>query len=162
MKQIERDIASIDETCLELIAEDPDLQHRFEILRSVPGIGVNTAVILLAEMPELGTMDKRQTAALAGLAPMSRESGKWKGASTIKGGRSQVRRALYMPAMSAIRHNATLKAKYQSLIEAGKPFKVAITAIMRRILTFANGVMRDGRKWQDTISEQPSTASQLG
>lgn len=152
LKQIDKDIASIDKTCLQLITDDPLLHQRFEILCSVPGIGTNTAMILLAEMPELGTLDKRQTAALAGLAPMARESGSWKGQSTIKGGRSQIRCALYMPAMSAIRHNSTLKAIYQNLREAGKPFKVAITAIMRRILTYANAVMRDNRKWNENLT----------
>ena len=102
---------------------------------------------MLAEMPELGTMDKRQTASLAGLAPIARQSGNWRGKNFIQGGRRTLRQALYMPALVAVRFNGQLKEKYQSMLNAGKPHKVAITAIMRKLITIANALIRDNRKW---------------
>jgi len=96
---------------------------------------------------ELGTMDKRQTAALAGLAPITRQSSTWKGKSFIRGGRANLRQALYMPALAAIRFNQEMTLKYKAMTEAGKPAKVAITAIMRKLIITANSRLRDGRKW---------------
>ena len=98
-------------------------------------------------MPELGTLEGKQAASLAGLAPISRQSGKWQGKERIQGGRAFLRRAISMPALVATRYNPDLKAKYDQLICAGKPGKVAITAIMRKLLITANALLRDGRKW---------------
>ena len=117
------------------------------ILTSIPSLGEVTAIILLAEMPELGTMDKREVAALAGLAPITRQSGTWQGKNYIRGGRSRVRKALYMPALTAIRFNQQLGEKYIDLTSRGKPAKVAITAIMRKLIILANALIRDNRKW---------------
>jgi transposase len=147
LRQIDADIAAIDAECLGLIKGDDHLTHRYDILISIPGIGPTTAIIMLAEMPELGTMDKRQTAALAGLAPITRQSGIWKGKSFIRGGRANLRHALYMPAMVAMRFNEEFKARHEKFIAQGKPFKVAITAIMRRMVILANALLRDQRKW---------------
>jgi len=147
LKQIEADVMAIDTECLALIKGDETLVHRYDILISIPGIGQTTAIIMLAEMPELGTMDKRQTAALAGLAPITRQSGTWKGKSFIRGGRANLRQALYMPAMVAIRFNNELKTRHDKFIAGGKPFKVAITAIMRKLIITANALLRDNRKW---------------
>jgi len=130
-----------------LVEDDQQLDHRFNILTSIPGLGELTAIIMLAEMPELGTMDKRQTAALVGLAPITRQSGTWKGKSFIRGGRANLRQALYMPALVAIRFNQQMGAKYQTMTNAGKPAKVAITAIMRKLIITANALLRDNRKW---------------
>jgi len=149
LKQIDAYIADIDEHCRDLVDADPQLRQRRDILLTIPGIGELTALILLIEMPELGTLDKRQAAALAGLAPMTRQSGTWKGKSFIRGGRANLRKALYMPALVASRFNQDLKQKYQAMIEAGKPPKVAITAIMRRLITIANALLRDQRKWTE-------------
>lgn len=146
---IERQIKEINKEVAELIKQDEKLAAHFDILVSVPGISKVTAAILLAEMPELGTLDQRQAASLAGLAPHPRESGKWKGKRFISGGRANLRQALYMPAIVAARFNADLKAKYDALIGARKPAKVAITAIMRRLLILANALIRDGRKWEE-------------
>ncbi len=115
----------------------------------MPGIGEITAVIMLAEMPELGTMDKRQVASLAGLAPVTRQSGTWKGKSFIRGGRANLRRALYMPTLMAIRTNKEFKHKYDTLRNAAKPAKVAITAVMRKLIILANALIRDQRKWTE-------------
>ncbi len=147
LKQIDADIKAVDSECMALIKSDDQLSRRYDILISIPGIGPTTAIIMLAEMPELGTMDKRQTASLAGLAPITRQSGTWKGKSFIRGGRTNLRHALYMPAMVAIRFNHELKERHAKFIADGKPFKVAITAIMRKLITTANALLRDDRKW---------------
>jgi transposase len=147
LRQIDNHIAAIDVECLALVKSDDQLTNRYDILTSIPGIGSTTAIIMLAEMPELGTMDKRQTASLAGLDPITRQSGTWKGKSFIRGGRANLRHALYMPAMVAVRYNEELKTRLAKFIEHGKPFKVAITAIMRKLLITANALLRDNRKW---------------
>ncbi len=147
LKQIEADIAAIDEASRTLVDDDDDLNRRFNILISIPGVGEMTAITILVEMPELGSMDKRQTAALAGLAPITRQSGTWRGKSFIRGGRANLRQALYMPALVAIRFNKELGEKYQAMTKAGKPGKVAITAIMRKLVITANALLRDDRKW---------------
>ena len=98
-------------------------------------------------MPELGALDPKQVASLAGLAPVTRQSGQWKGRSFIQGGRANVRRALYMPALVAARYNPDLKAKYQSLVAAGKPAKVALVALMRKLIIIANALIKENRLW---------------
>ncbi len=133
-----------------LVAEDPALAYRYGLLLSIPGIGPVAQIAMLVEMPELGTMDGKEAASLAGLAPITRESGKWKGQSRIGGGRRGLRRALYMPALVATRHNRQLGQTYQALCGAGKPAKVAITAVMRKLLILAKALIRDNRKWAET------------
>lgn len=145
--QIERQIAAVDRLCLELIDSDQALMQRLAILLSIPGVGEATAIAMLADMPELGQLEPKQAASLAGLAPVARESGTWRGKSFIRGGRAHLRQALYMPALVALRFNPPLKAKYQALIGAGKPAKVAITAIMRKLVILANALLRDDRTW---------------
>jgi len=151
LRQIKNQIEAIDAECQALSEADEELARRLAILLSIPGLGEVTAFTLLAEMPELGSMNKRQTAALAGLAPITRQSGKWKGKSFIRGGRANLRHALYMPALVAIRFNGEFKRKYEAMTTASgkdaKPPKVAITAIMRRLIVLANALLRDGRKW---------------
>lgn len=147
LRQIERQIAAVDEAIMTLIAQDTTLKARFDILVSIPGLSQVTAFTLLIEMPELGELDEKAAAALCGLAPMSRQSGRWTGRAFIAGGRAIVRHALYMPALVACRFNPDLKAKYDLLIKAGKPPKVAITAIMRKLIVLANALLKNGRKW---------------
>lgn len=147
LSQIEGQIQKLEEAILARIKADPNLANRFDILASIPGISRITACAILIEMPELGHIDKKQAAALAGLAPITRQSGNWTGKAAIRGGRARLRRALYMPALVAARFNPDLKAKYQHLIAAGKPAKVAITAIMRKLLVTANSLLRNNRKW---------------
>jgi transposase len=151
-KQIDAHIAEIDEAVQALIAKHHDLAQRYQILCSIPGIGQATAVSLIVLMPELGTLDERQAASLAGLAPIARDSGKWKGKRFCQGGRAKLRQALYMPALVALRFNADMKAKYEALIERGKPAKVAITAIMRKLVILANALLRDNRNWRPIAS----------
>lgn len=147
LRQIERQIAAIEKAIITLIQADPDLASRFDILVSIPGVSAITAFALLIDMPELGTLGQGEAASLAGLAPVARQSGNWTGRAFIRGGRANVRQALYMPALVAMRFNPDLKAKYEQLKAAGKASKVAITAIMRKLLVLANALLRDGRKW---------------
>ena len=149
LNQIKEHISAIDLACEDIIKSDHVLSERAQILNSIPGIGPIATMTMLAEMPELGSMNKRQTASLAGLAPITRQSGKWHGKSFIHGGRASLRQTLYMPALVAINHNKELGAKYQTMIAAGKPAKIAITAIMRRLVITANALLRDQRMWTE-------------
>ena len=132
---------------LELVRSEPHVRRRYEVLTSIPGIGAVTAVTLLTEMPELGSANAGQVAALAGLAPMNRDSGMMRGRRTIRGGRVAARNVLYMAAVVAMRFNRAIKAFYDRLRRAGKSFKVAITASMRKLLVLANGLVRENRLW---------------
>lgn len=147
LKQIQRQLADIDQTILTLFKADPDLAQRIDILTSIPGVSHVTAFALIIDMPELGTLEPPEAASLAGLAPVARQSGKWTGRAFIRGGRANVRQALYMPALVAMRFNPDLKAKYQALKAAGKPSKVAITASMRKLIILANALLKAQRKW---------------
>jgi transposase len=152
LRQVERQIDQIDLELQRLVTKDPGLARRYEILMSVPGIGPIAAVAMIAEMPELGDMTGKEAASLAGLAPITRESGKWKGRSKIGGGRRGLRTMLYMQALVSIRYNTELGQVYRALSDAGKPAKVAITAVMRKLLVLANALIRDDRKWTATAS----------
>jgi transposase len=129
------------------IAADPALARKAELLQSIPGIGATTAAILIAELPELGLTDAKQIAALAGVAPMNRDSGQWRGQAHIKGGRLSVRCALYMATLPAIRFNPDIRTFYQRLRADGKPPKLAITAAMRKLLVTANAIIQHDRTW---------------
>jgi transposase len=150
IKQIEMQLTQIDGAIASKVAEDEAMSRKLAILVSIPGIGEATALSMLVEMPELGRLEGKQTASLAGLAPISRQSGTWQGRERIQGGRPLLRRSIYMPALVAMRFNADLKAKYEQLVRAGKPAKVAITAVMRKLVVMANALLRDGREWSET------------
>lgn len=130
------------------IRASPVWQVRVELLQSVPGVGATTARTLLAELPETGSLTRREIAALAGLAPWTRQSGQWRGRSMIGGGRTTVRTALFMAALVASRHNPVLKAFRDRLVNAGKPKIVAIIAVARKLLTILNAIVRDNKPWQ--------------
>jgi transposase len=147
LRQIAHQLAALEAHLLSLCQGDAELAPRLAILMSIPGIAQATAVSLLVDMPELGSLDQGQVASLAGLAPVAQDSGTSRGRRTIRGGRASVRQALYMPALVAARFNPDLKAKYQALVAAGKPAKVALTAIMRKIIILANALLRDQRHW---------------
>ena len=148
LRQIERALAELDAAIAALIASDQGLARKAEILCSIPGISMVTAAAVLAEMPELGTLEAAAAASLTGLAPFTRESGKWKGQAKIGGGRGDLRRALHLPALSAARFNPDLKAVYDRLRAKGKPAKVALVAVMRKLVILANVLVRDDRIWQ--------------
>jgi transposase len=150
--QIDRHIDALDAEIASLIAADAALARRHQILTSIAGVGTLTANQLIATMPELGSLENKQAAALAGLAPIARQSGQWKGKSFIRGGRANVRQALYMPALVAARYNPDLKAKYQQLVTAGKPAKIAITAVMRKLVVTANALLKADRCWQQSLA----------
>lgn len=147
LRQVERQIAAIDVALRALCRADAELKARLDILVSIPAIGEATALTMLIEMPELGTMDNKCVASLAGLAPIARDSGQHSGKRFIRAGRAHLRQALYMPALVAIRFNADMKAKYQAMRAAGKPPKVAITAVMRKLAILANVLLREQRNW---------------
>jgi transposase len=142
-----RQIEAIDRRLKTLRNADSDLCQRFDILTSIPGVGEVTANVLVVETPELGRLEHAQAASLVGLAPVPRDSGQTHGKRSIRGGRPRARQALYMPALNAIRLNPEFKAKYEAMVKAGKPAKVAIVAIMRKLLILANALIRDQRKW---------------
>ena len=147
MEQIEQDLATIEAEIEKRIMDDPALARKLQILTSIPGIARVTAFALIIQMPELGTMEAKQAASLAGLAPVTRQSGQWKGKSFIRGGRSGVRQALFMPALVTIRYNPDLREKYDQLVAAGKPRKLAVTAVMRKMIILANALLKAGRPW---------------
>jgi transposase len=123
-----------------------------DLLASVPGIGKVIARTLLAEMPELGTLDRRQAASLAGLAPWTRQSGQWRGKSMIGGGRAVCRTVLFLAALSAARHNSDLKIFAQRLLNAGKSKKTVLIAIARKLITILNAIIRDNKPWSAKIT----------
>src|SRR5262245_25863186 len=143
IRRLEADVAQIEEQLQELRQQTPELDERAQKLQTITGVGATTALAVLAELPELGTLNRTQTAALAGLAPHPRESGQWQGRRTIGGGRAEVRRALYMAALVAARSNTVLKVFYQRLRKVGKPAKVALTAVMRKLLVLMNHILKN-------------------
>ncbi|SMF32321.1 transposase [Xaviernesmea oryzae] len=143
---LRRELDSLDADLDEQIRKSPIWRVRERLLVSVPGVGSTTARTLLAEMPELGSLDRRQIASLAGLAPWTRQSGQWKGKSFIGGGRGKVRAVLFMAALVASRHNPMLKVFRDRLVAAGKP---RIVATMRKLLTILNAIIRDNKPWQN-------------
>lgn len=149
LRQIERALDEVDAAIAALLASDAGLARKVEILRSIPGVSLVTAAAILAEMPELGTLEAAAASSLSGLAPFTRESGTWKGQARIGGGRRDLRRALYLPALSAARFNPDLKAVYDRLRAKGKPAKLALVAVMRKLIILANVLVRDDRIWQN-------------
>jgi len=149
LRQITDSLEAIEKAMLALINDDHKTARAFEILCSIPGISNITAATLLVEIPELGTLEQKAVASLAGLAPFSRESGKWKGKRFIGGGRKFLRDALYMPALVACTYNPDMKVVYQRLKDAGKPSKVAITAVMRKLIILANTLVKNNRAWSE-------------
>jgi transposase len=143
LNQVAKQIARVEALIDELLATQTKLAQQVQRLDEIVGVGRITAVTVLAEMPELGTLNRRQAAALAGLAPYNRDSGQWSGHRCICGGRAQVRRGLYMAALVASRSNSLLKAFYQRLITAGKPAKVALTAVMRKLIVLMNHILKN-------------------
>ena len=150
LRQIDSQIEAIDKRLKTLRKADADVSERFDILTSIPSFGEGTANVLMVETPELGRLDHQQAASLVGLAPIANDSGQSYGKRSIRGGRPRARQALYMAALSAIRFNPQLKTKYDALINAGKPAKVALVAVMRKLLILANALIRDNRKWAPT------------
>lgn len=148
LSALKRELASLDAELDGQIRMSPLWRMKEQLLSSLPGVGKHIARTLIAELPELGSLDRRQIAALAGLAPFTRQSGKWRGKSFIAGGRASVRSALFMGALVASRHNPVLKAFRDKLVAQGKPKIVAIIATARKLLTILNAIIRDQKPWQ--------------
>lgn len=148
VKALEKELAVIDGDIDDAVRGSPVWCEKEDLLASVPGIGKTIARTLLAELPELGSLDRRQVAALTGLAPWTRQSGQWRGKSFTGGGRADVRSALFMGAMVASRHNPDLKAFRDKLVAAGKPKLVALIATARKLVTILNAIIRDKQPWR--------------
>ena len=148
IRWLERQVAHLDTDIGHAVQHSPVWRVHDDLLRSVPGIGPITARTLLAELPELGTLDRRAVAALVGVAPFNRDSGRWRGQRHIAGGRASLRASMYMAALSAARCNPPLRHFYHRLLAAGKPKKVALVAVMRKLLTIVNAMFRDQQAWK--------------
>lgn len=145
---LKKRIRDLDRDIHKPVRSSPIWREKDDLLRSVPGVGQVLATTLIAELPELGTLNRRQIAALVGVAPLNRDSGMMRGHRGIWGGRSAVRATLYMCALVGTRHNPILRRFYARLVAAGKPKKVALTACMRKLLTMLNAMLRNGTSWQ--------------
>ena len=152
---LENQLAELNNQLQEAIAASPLWLEKQELLMSTPGVGPTVAATLLANLPELGRLDRRQIAALVGVAPLNRDSGKYRGQRTIWGGRAQVRAPLYMAVLVAMRWNPIIKTFYRRLLAAGKKKKVALTACMRKLLTILNAMLKNKTAWQ----QKSATAS---
>ncbi len=145
---LEGKLGALNDGMGKLLRESPLWREKEDLLRGVPGVGPVVTLTLLAELPELGAMDRRQVAALVGVAPLNRDSGALRGRRSVWGGRAKVRAALYMAALVATRHNPMICVFYQRLLAAGKPKKVALVACMRKLLTILNTMLKHRTPWQ--------------
>jgi transposase len=148
LKALQKELSEVEADIDDTMRSSPLWREKEDLLTSVPGIGKTIARALLADLPELGKLGRREIAALAGLAPHTRQSGQWKGQSFISGGRANPRSCLFIAAMVAARHNPPLEAFYQRLIAAGKPKKLALIAVARKLLVTLNAILRDRKPWQ--------------
>lgn len=147
MTMLQKQLDELEQAIHSLIDNTPDLKGKQDLLLSVPGVGEVTASTLAAQLPELGTCNRKEIATLVGVAPFSRDSGKKRGKRVIKGGRSAIRSVLYMATLSATRYNPVIRSFYDRLIGNGKETKVALVACMRKLLTILNAMIRDHRSW---------------
>lgn len=145
----EKQMKSIQDKLQKLIQADEHSRQKAEIIKSVPGLGETSVVVLISELPELGKLNRQQLGRLVGVAPTNRDSGMMRGKRTTGGGRKEVRTALYMPTIVAIKHNPQIREFYNRLVDQGKPSLVAIIACMRKLLTILNVMMKEGKKWNE-------------
>ena len=146
---LEQELDDINKELKKMVKNNPEWKEKNDIMQSVPGVGPNLAITLLSDFPELGSLNRKQTAALSGVAPFNRDSGTLRGKRTIWGGRDVVRTATYMSAFVAIRFNPLLKTFFERLIAAGKFRKVAMVACMRKLLCILNAMLKNGTTWND-------------
>ncbi|OOE86663.1 IS110 family transposase, partial [Salinivibrio sp. AR640] len=146
-------ITNIEQKLVKLIEACPEYQTKNTLLQSVPGIGSIAAASIISNVPELGYITNKQAASLIGVAPVTKESGRYKGKRVIQGGRAQVRTVLYMAMMSAMQCNPVFKATYTRLVAAGKPKKVAIIACVRKMVVILNSMLRDGVMWDKNLAK---------
>ena len=153
---LEQELSDLDKGLRQTLRRSPVWREKDDLLRTVPGVGEQISLTLLANLPELGTLNRRQVAALVGVAPYNRDSGTLRGKRAVWGGRSRVRAVLYMGALVASRHNPAIRDFYQRLLAAGKPKKVALVASMRKLLVILNVMLKHGSPWSDMT--QPEVA----
>ena len=153
LDQLRKEIRDLDAEMAQLVDEDDDLSGQIAILTSVPGVGPVVSRTLAAELPEIGKLNKREISALVGLAPYDRDSGTLRGRRTIWGGRAHVRTALYMAALTARRYNPVIRRFAERLEQAGKPFKLVITACMRKLLVILNTMLRNQTVWHSELAQ---------
>jgi len=154
LRWLEKRLAEVERQLQQLIEASPLWRAQEDLLRSVPGVGLVFLLALLADLPELGRLNRRQIAALAGVAPFNRDSGRFRGTRAIWGGRARLRSLLYMATLAAVRSNPLIRPFYQRLRAAGKKPKVALTACMRKLLTILNAMVRNGTPWNPQLAEQ--------
>ncbi|NIQ10257.1 MAG: IS110 family transposase [Gammaproteobacteria bacterium] len=147
--QLQKQLEKVDQHLDKLIEAEDEWREKRAILQSMPGIGPAVVNTLLGDMPELGALTQKQVAALTGVAPYNRDSGKLRGKRRIRGGRHNVRTILFMAALTSIQHNPVIRSFYQHLVAQGKHKKVALTACMRKMITILNAMVRDGTTWQE-------------
>jgi transposase len=150
VRVLEKELSALDQDIDTIVRGSPAWREKEDLLVTVPSIGPTTARSVMADLPELGTLDRRKIASLAGAAPFTRQSGKWRGKAFISGGRPAVRSALFMATLSAVRHNPTIRAFRERLLAKGKPRMVVMIACLRKLLTILNAVLRDKKPWQPT------------
>ena len=146
---LEQELDDLDHGLRDTLRQSPVWREKDDLLRTVPGVGEQLSLTLLAHLPELGTLNRREIAALVGVAPFNRDSGTLRGTRTVWGGRARVRAALYMGALVASRHNPVIRDFYQRLVASGMPKKMALVACMRKLLVILNSILRHGSPWRD-------------
>ena len=152
LKAIQKEIGRIDQKLDKLVDAIPQWREQRDLLMSAKGVGTVVAYTLMSELPELGRLNRKEIAALVGVAPMNRDSGSYRGKRRVSGGRSKVRTVLYMSMWSSIQHDPKIKATYERLLAAGKPKKVALVACMRKQLTILNTMMKNGTHWNEKLA----------
>lgn len=152
IETLDREIRSLEQLIHDAVEQHAAWRHKRDLLTSMPGIGPTVASTLIGDLPELGSLSRRQIAALTGVAPFNRDSGAFRGKRRIRGGRAHSRTALYLSAMVAIRYNPAIKRFYERLLQTGKHKKVALTACIRKIVTALNAMLRDNKPWQPSFA----------
>lgn len=152
LKSLERQIERLDQLLEEAIEASPEKRETVERIASAPGMGRQTAILLVTRLPELGRMNRREVVAMVGVAPMNRDSGQYRGQRTIGGGRADIRAGLYMPILSAIQHNPVLRTFYRRLVDGGKTKMVAVVAAMRKLLVILNTMIKNGEAWNPKMT----------
>ena len=152
IKHLQKEIIVVEQNLDKLIEETHDWKRTLDILLSVKGVGKVLAYTLLSDLPELGQLNRKEVAALVGVAPMNRESGAYRGKRRIRGGRARIRKVLFMAMMSTIQSNPKFKREYHALVTKGKPKKVAIIACMRKMITILNTMVKNGEVWNEKLA----------
>ena len=156
VRWLKRQLEDVDDDLQRVVRNSPLWRGKDDLLQSVPGIGPVTSRTLLAELPELGRLNRREIAALVGVAPLNRDSGRWRGRRFVWGGRAAVRNTLYMAALTASRHNPVIRTFYERLVDRGKPHKVALTACMRKLIVILNAMAKSNQPWNPELHPMTS------